>query len=293
MLDYVLNSPTDNTITFITYFQIFIIAFVASFIAGLTGLGGGLVVKPMLNSILKLTSTIGVFVSKFITTSIVFSMATKSVLFYQQQKTKIDYKLGFLLTFGIFIGVYIIGKTNPVPFAIEAFLQGILCLVIFLTVFFRDKYPKFKFRNNKLVVILVGIFIGVISTFFGIGGGGLKVAAFVMFFSMTVKEAAIYSFLTSVITEPAKIILYGKEIADLDQSLLALKLTSLLTIIAIIGSVLGASIGVRIQKRSSEKFVAHAFSAVVLYFAIELLTTGILMYFDIIEQPISIFLIFQ
>lgn len=271
---------------------IFIISFIGSLIGGITGLGGGMIIKPMFSTILLMTSTIGTVVSKFISTSVVFSMSAKSVNYYQKQNVKFDYKLGFMLGFGIIVGIYAVHLVPRVGFALESLLQGILYFLVFLVVLLRDKYVKLNYRHNVVIVILIGIIIGFLASFFGIGGGAIKMPFFIVFFAMTVKEAAIYSFFASLVSEPVKLFQYGRDIIVQDQSLEALKITGIVSIVVVIAAIIGGTLGVRIQHKSNEKFVAIMFNIVILYFAFESTLTGAFMLLGWSDSPISIFNIF-
>lgn len=269
---------------------IFIIAFFGAFVGGLTGLGGGMLIKPILGNTLGMaTSKISLYASKFISTSVVFSMSIKSSSIYKREGFKFNMEIFKNISIGLVIGIlnvdFIPLKISP---GAETFLQGILYILVFLSVLLRDKYPRLNYSENRFATIFVGFIIGFLASFFGIGGGAIKVPFFIIFFSMTMKEAAIYSFLVSMVTEPLKLFQYGIHIFNLPEGGLSmLGTTAMLSVICIPAAIIGATLGVRLQKKSSDKFVANSFNLVIIYFAIESLVSGLLMLNG--YEPISLF----
>ncbi len=272
---------------------VMLIAFFGAFIGGMTGLGGGMLIKPILgNALAMATSTLSLYASKFISTSVVFSMSGKSALIYKKEGFEYNMKLFIYMGIGLIIGIL---SVDFLPFDVsggmEVFLQGCLYILVFLSVLLREKYPKLNYIDNKGMTVLVGFVIGFLSSFFGIGGGAIKVPFFLIFFSMTMKEAAVYSFLVSLVTEPLKLIQYGTHIYHLPDASGALPMIVLLSVLCIPSAIIGATLGVGIQKKSSDKFVATAFNSVIMYFAIISLVSGWSMING--NGPVSLFSLFM
>ncbi len=272
---------------------VMLIAFFGAFIGGMTGLGGGMLIKPILgNALAMATSALSLYASKFISTSVVFSMSAKSALIYKKEGFEYNMKLFIYMGIGLAVGIL---SVDFLPFDVsggmEVFLQGCLYVLVFLSVLLRDKYPKLNFTDNAAMTILVGFIIGFLSSFFGIGGGAIKVPFFLIFFSMNMKQAAVYSFLVSLVTEPLKLIQYGTHIYNIPDASGALPIIVILGVLCIPSAIIGATLGVGIQRKSSEKFVANAFNAVIIYFAILSLISGWSMMNG--NGPISLFSLFM
>ncbi len=255
---------------------VMLIAFFGSFIGGMTGLGGGMLIKPILgNALAMATSTLSLYASKFISTSVVFSMSAKSASIYKKEGFEYNMSLFAFMGIGLALGIF---SVDYLPFDVsggmEVFLQGCLYILVFLSVLLRDKYPRLNFTENKGMTVLVGFVIGFLSSFFGIGGGAIKVPFFLIFFSMTMKQAAVYSFLVSLVTEPLKLFQYGSHIYSMPDVTGALPIIIGLSVLCIPSAIIGATLGVGIQKKSSDKFVATAFNSVIIYFAIISLISG-------------------
>lgn len=293
---------------------VFAIAFFGAFIGGITGLGGGMLIKPMLGSMLGMAvNAISLYVSKFISTTVVFSMSIKSTTIYRKTGFEYSMKIFKFLAIGLVTGILSVNLIKTPDGALEVLLQGILYFLVFLSVLLRDKYPRLHFHDKPFAIVCVGFVIGFLSAFFGIGGGAIKVPFFLIFFAMTMKEAAIYSFLAALVTEPVKLIQYAFHInaaqsefvteavnsnlidATTQASInphLALYIAFVFGLLCVPAAILGAKYGVKIQQRSSDSFVANTFNIVIVYFALISLVSGILMMSGKIEAPLSIFQLF-
>lgn len=286
--------PVDPSISIpVLLIIIFLISFFGSFIGGITGLGGGMLIKPMLGNILGMASTkISLYLSKFISTSVVFSMSAKSANMYRKSGFEYNLKLFLNISIGLVIGILSVDLLPiKIPGDVEVLLQGILYTLVFFSVLLRNKYPKLNYSDNRFKTILIGFIIGFLSSFFGIGGGAIKVPFFLIFFALPMKQAAIYSFLVSLVTEPLKLLQYGVHILKFPEiGPDALKVAILLGLISVPAAILGAALGVSIQKKSSDRFIANSFNVVIIYFAIMSIVSGISMLNG--KGPVSIFLIF-
>ncbi len=261
----------------ITTIIVMLIAFFGSFIGGITGVGGGMIIKPMLGNMLGMAvTTISLYASKFISTSVVLSMSIRTSTIYKRDGFDYDIKLFVRISIGLVLGILSVDLI-PVEItpAIETILQGILYTLVFVSVLLREKYPKLNYVDNTIMAIIVGFVIGFLSSFFGIGGGAIKVPFFIIFFSMPVSQAAIYSFLVSIVTEPLKLIQYGTHLIDDTSSVEILFPVVIISLLCVPAAIMGATLGVSIQKKSSDRFIANAFNTVVMYFAITSFISGI------------------
>ncbi|MBM6615507.1 sulfite exporter TauE/SafE family protein [Desemzia sp. RIT804] len=99
-------------------------------------------------------------------------------------------------------------------------------------------------------MFLLGLFLGVISIFLGIGGGLLNVSLLVIFFGYTLKQASVYSVATVFFSQITKIIiiLIGQQHADFDLSLVPW-----LILVGIVGGYYGTRINQRISNAAIGK----------------------------------------
>lgn len=182
-----------------------IIGVVAGTIGSLVGLGGGIIVVPML---LSLGSYIAAFedvspqVAVGTSLLVVIFTGLSSTLTYMKYK-KVDYKSGLIFFIGSgpggIIGAYVNKLFNTTSFSIWFGLFMILVSIILMV---KDKLPKMKQRAGKKVIctymdeaekeifysyhpvpgVLIAFVVGFISGLFGIGGGALMVPAMILLF---------------------------------------------------------------------------------------------------------------
>ena len=173
------------------------------------GLGGGVIIKPLLDLIGKDPISI----VNFYSACAVFSMSISSTIKHIKSKTKIDFKLIVSLSAGAVIGG-ILGS-RLFDYLLTLFdnsklksLQGLILgiLLVASVVYINLKNAKSFKVKNPICIILVGLSLGFIASFLGVGGGPINVAFLALFFSMTVKEAAVYSVGTIFFSQLSKLI---------------------------------------------------------------------------------------
>ena len=131
--------------------------------------------------------------------------------------------------------------------AIQAVFLTLITIGVFVYICNKDKLPS-KHVDNFGVAILIGIFLGIISSFLGIGGGTSNVAVLFFFFSMQAKEAAknsLYIIIFSQISSIVSAIATGS-VPDF---------TWMNLLFMVLGGISGALIGAAISKRIDNKGV--------------------------------------
>lgn len=222
-------------------FVYFLVAFGATTFGALAGLGGGVIIKPLLDTLghYDLT-TIGLLSS--IT---VFSMAIVSI--YKQSKNgfKVNKNL-FLLAIGSILGGGI-GKSvfayTLTLFSNEDILSGIQALLLaglLVIVLFKKHLPHFHIKN-PILVSLIGLLLGSVASFLGIGGGPINVAVLVMFMALDIKEAAINSIFIILLSQFSKLslVLIGEGFSSYNLKMLYFMIP---------GGILGGLLGSRLNK---------------------------------------------
>lgn len=242
-----------------------IVSFIATIIGSLTGIGGGIVLKTLVD----IFSDDPIVVVNFYITIIVFTMCIVSM--YKQLRKGFSFdtnvligiSLGSLL--GGYLGEYVL---NLVIQEYESRqIQLVQSIILFLTLLFLVVYTRLGPQRKKIekpklyLTFVLGLFLGSISIFLGIGGGPLNVSLLVILFGYGMKDAAVYSLATVFFSQIAKIvtILYGGNLGQFDLSLIPF-----LIIIAIAGGYLGTALN---QKLNSKKIeLVYIFFMVVLCF---------------------------
>lgn len=120
-------------------------------------------------------------------------------------QTQIIY-LGAGSVFGGVLGKYLFQGLLAVMDTLKASaLQSIMLLVILFFVLIKKWLPKFKFENHTTMVI-IGMTLGTVAAFLGIGGGPINVMVLMMFLGMEIKEAAVTSIVIIFLSQTAKVV---------------------------------------------------------------------------------------
>ena len=154
-------------------------AAVAGFMAGLLGVGGGIIMVPALyyafsvldfDIITRMHLAVGTSLAIIIPTSIV---STKTHMEYDAVDFKMVKSFGIFILFGVIAGTFLaVNLKTPALvlfFSIFAFMVGLFFI------FLREKLVENPKRISDAVKNISGILIGFISVPLGIGGGSLMV----------------------------------------------------------------------------------------------------------------------
>jgi uncharacterized membrane protein YfcA len=203
-------------------------------------LGGGIVVVPVL-TFLGVPHTISSSSSLFAA----FSNSVASTLSYSKQK-RIDYKIGLRLGLmsipGTILGAIISAQATSVVFKILfAIVLAASCYYLFIK---KNLDTKQSNLSKKMLVVssLISFFAGILSSFFGIGGGIVFVPLMIIGLGLLVKNATATSQLILMFSSASGMIthtLLGH--ADFEYALL-------LSIGAFVGGLLGARLSLEIKE---------------------------------------------
>lgn len=173
-----------------------VISFLASAAGSICGIGGGVIIKPVLD----LYGIYSVSAISFMSGCTVLAMSTYSVVKSKLQKnTLIRKKIGNYLGLGA-AGGGILGKQLfdivKTLFADADKVGEVQAAVLFLFTLGTAAYTLCQKRiatrhvKNKAACVLIGGLLGIMSSFLGIGGGPINLVILYYFFSMDTKEAA-------------------------------------------------------------------------------------------------------
>ena len=236
----------------------FIICFLASTIGAICGIGGGVIIKPALDAF----HVMDVAAISFLSGCTVLSMTTYSVIKSKRSgESHIDQKTGLPLAlgaaFGGILGKWVfsfISSLSPDKNRVGA-IQAVCLLIItagtLIYTIYKDRIHTRQVQNAA-VCIVIGLLLGIMSSFLGIGGGPVNLVILFYFFSMTTKvavENSLYIIFFSQISSLLWSIL-TKSVPDFDLFMLLLM---------IVGGICGGIVGRALNKRIPEKTVDKLF----------------------------------
>ncbi len=160
-------------------FVLSLAASIAGFMAGLLGVGGGIIIVPALyyaftvldfDIATRMHLSVGTSLSIIIPTSII---STKTHMEYDAVDFKLIKSFGIFILFGVIGGTFLaVNLKTPafvLFFSIMAFIVGLFFI------FFREQLLKNPKMISDSAKNISGVIIGFISVLLGIGGGSLMV----------------------------------------------------------------------------------------------------------------------
>lgn len=231
-----------------------LIAFAATIIGAVTGIGGGIVIKTLYD-VIGIHSVLEI---GFYTTVVVFTMSIISI--YKQYKSgfKYDFNVLIFISLGSMLGGYsgnwlLNALVGDLPQAQVQISQSFILLatLLFLLYYSRRKNGKqLSIKRTRQNMFILGVLLGAVSIFLGIGGGPLNVSLLVIFFGYTMKESSVYSIATVFFSQITKIIsiLVSQQYLQFD-----LALVPWLILVGILGGLYGTKINQKISNETITK----------------------------------------
>jgi len=185
-----------------------VIIFCANVVGSIAGMGGGVIIKPLLD----LVGAHPLVQINFFSSVAVFTMAIFSTYRQTKQGMQLNKRFALLISVGAVVGGWLGNSTfNQLHLILknDALLNQIQIGLTVLTLVFALFYslmPAVHFhwqRGDQLV--LIGAFLGWISTLLGIGGGPINVALIMLCCSIPIREATSYSIVTILFSQLSKL----------------------------------------------------------------------------------------
>ena len=198
------------------YIIVFLVCFLSSIAGAICGIGGGVIIKPVLDAL----GVMSVSAVSFLSGCTVLSMTTYSVLKSKMSgESRIEKKTGFPLALGAAFGgvagkwlFSLISSLSPDKDkvgAVQAACLFVVTLGTLLYTLYKDKIRTYQV-TAPAVCVAIGLVLGILSSFLDIGGGPINLVVLFFFFSMSTKTAA----------ENSLYIIFFSQIASLVSSLL-------------------------------------------------------------------------
>lgn len=236
----------------------FLVCFGASIIGAICGIGGGVIIKPALDAF----GVMDVATISFLSGCTVLSMTTYNVVKSKLAgDSKIDTATGMPMAIGAAVGgvfgkqlfqIIRDGAANP------QFVGAVQAICLILVTLGTLVYTLYKHRiqtkqvESKMVALEIGLLLGVMSSFLGIGGGPINLVVLYYFFSMESKTAAENSLYVIFFSQTASLIasIVTKTVPAFEIGMLVLM---------VCGGIGGGMVGRKINKKIDNATVDKLF----------------------------------
>ncbi len=203
----------------------FLVGSLAGYVGSYTGLGGGMIIRPIMGTVfdanlgpgfltgqskvISLSSNMGVFMNG--------AMSTPTYVKHKDVYNP-NWFLAGMMTLGLILGQWggtqveniLVGGDDWLKWTLD-FLWTIFLFLVVVLLTQKHKIPALKWPHKSkahlgLAGWLVGILMGFIAGLFGVGGGAIKLPFILIFFGVSVKQAAMYSLILGLVSAPLKMI---------------------------------------------------------------------------------------
>ena len=237
----------------------FVVSLLASISGAICGIGGGVIIKPVLD----LLQTDSVATISFLSSCTVLAMSCYSVLKnLSNGENRIDLQITIPLAVGGAVGG-VVGKQSyssiaamyPNPDTVGAWQAALLAVVTFGTLVYTlcKKRITTHHIDHPIACTLIRFALGVLSSFLGIGGGPINLVVLFFFFSLDTKAAALSSLFIILFSQLSSI---GLTVFFATPPPFSWNKFVLM----VAGGLLGGIVGRKINKSISSKFVENLFA---------------------------------
>ena len=238
------------------YALFFAVSFGASIIGAICGIGGGVIIKPVLDA----SGTLLPGTINFLSGCTVLAMTCYSVLrnFLSGQRS-IDAKRTLPLAVGATAGglagkqlfdvVEGLFSSAETAGAVQAAALGVITVGTLAYNLNKDRIST-KSVDGVVPCLAIGCALGVMSSFLGIGGGPINLVVLYYFFSMPTKQAAQNSLFIILCSQAASTV---TSVPTVDFSVIDTALIVGMIACGILGGICGRAINKRIDERHVDK----------------------------------------
>lgn len=239
-------------------FLVVLVSLLASTVGAIAGIGGGVIIKPVLDSLQMMDVSTISFLSGCTVLSMSMYNAVKSYVSKDRGlRMETALPLGVGAALGGVSGKYLFSYIKSLfenSSRVGAVQAVCLIIVTVLTFIYTLKPSIIRSRQvkNAVVSIVTGLLLGLISAFLGIGGGPINLMVLSVLYSMNMKDAAKNSLIVIFISQLASLIatVATRTVPSFDPLTLALM---------VVCGILGGMLGRKLNKKMSSENVKVLF----------------------------------
>lgn len=249
------------------YIVIVLVCFLSSVIGAICGIGGGVIIKPVLDA----TGIMEVTTISFLSGCTVLSMSVVSM--YKNMKAKRDFVFDKVFATVLALGGVVGGLAGKEIYqrvisslsdssrvgSIQAFVLMLVTAGTLVYTIFKNRIHTHHLES-KAVVFIIGVVLGIMSSFLGIGGGPINLVVLFFFFSMATKQAAMYSIYVIMFSQIASLIstIVKGNVPPFEPTILAVMIAS-----GVLGGLVGSKINKKIDNQTVDKLFMGAMAVII------------------------------
>ena len=238
----------------------FLVSLCASVVGAICGIGGGVVIKPVLDLLhLETVSTINFLSGCTVLSMSCYSVGRSMLAGEKRVSLAVGTPLAIGAATGGLLGSRLFSAVKAMfsdPNRVGSVQAACLAAVTVGTLIYTVNKDRISTRrvDSKPACVLIGLALGLMSSFLGIGGGPINLVVLYFFFSMETKTAAANSLYIILFSQLANLIsiLASASVPPFRPAVLALMAAG-----GVGGGILGRSLNKRMDGRAVEKlFIA-------------------------------------
>ncbi|MDK1716279.1 sulfite exporter TauE/SafE family protein [Dellaglioa algida] len=251
----------------------FLVIIIANTLGAISGMGGGILIKPIFDGI----GYDSISAISFYSAVAVFTMSVVSTYRKVKEESKFNVFLIVWSAMGAIIGG--VGGKNMLDIMLGNYSSRVVLstqiFITILTIIFALFYSFFNWKSWSLSgfywYIICGLILGFFASFLGIGGGPINVTLLMIMFGMGIKDAAVYSIAIILFSQGSKILA-----VILNGDLIYFDLSMLFFIIP--AAILGGLFGSILSHTFSDKYVENIFRGMLIVVIFINLANGIVLF---------------
>lgn len=240
---------------------VLITVLIATVVGSISGIGGGVIIKPVMDAICSMSSA----QISFMSGTTVLAMTFASLIRSRDEIKEID-RRGVMLAIGAAVGglagkqlfdiIREAASSGTMVSLVQNIFMVLLTGAVFVYTLKKENIRKMEIRNQVLAFI-AGSVLGIFSSFLGIGGGPINLMILSFFFSMDTKTAAFNSLLA---------IFFSQSLSFISTSITGIPdISWTLMVLMMIFGVVGATIGRTLSKKMDNQAVDKLFMVLLVF----------------------------
>lgn len=241
----------------------FIVILLACILGAIVGLGGGVFIRPIFDA-LGFHDVLNI---AFFSSSAIFTMAIVSTAKKLRDGVKINAKVVLAISLGAVVGgvlgnlllEYLVANMSS-----ETYVQRVqivaTVIVLGLSIFFTTRNTLRVEVKARAFPLVLGVALGAVATFLGIGGGPINVPILMIFFGLGMKDATAYSIVIIFFSHLSRLVTMGMTVGygHFDLVILTFVIPA-----AIIGGLTGANFSRIFSENTVKRLFIAAISGVI------------------------------